>query len=876
MPKRQLKDFPNPTSSTDALSPRRQYPDLPDREKVDTIDWLSVADSAPLLFFSAKTKPFFHFTYLNNGWQTITGIAVTDLLAEPQLMFTRIPADDLKKLERIHAGKKTGQQVVFRLLNKQNKWVWLKAYISKSAFHDADYSYDGVVWEITKDFYERRENKTTLELSARLRSKTYHYEMPAAILEQIINDLDPISVFIALVYPERDELFIASARGNYAPLEGYTGDCSSSRLASVLCQMNKPVINAHNKRRIASWGLPSSSEYVTLFPLSTSSTKIGLICLECRQPIQNIDILVLKAIARVSTTAINRALTHENTTRRLMRLELLHKLDIALSASLELEQTLHSITEQIQNSGVDAFRILQLEPNSKQLYLLIQNSLISKYDNSLPVQSFANQVVKSKKTLAVKHLKPEDFEKMAMPSDSSFRSYLGIPLHMHHQITGILEIFFSHPLSPAHEDQNFFETIANRISIALENSHLYAELQQKINALHAAQEQLIQQEKMAALGELVAGVAHELNNPITTILGFAQMMKQDANQPALISDLDEIILQATHASNIIHGLLDFSRQNQPNRMPVQVNELLEKSLKLAGLDLRARRIKLTKNLSPSLPLIEADEHQLLQVFINIIRNACDAMENTHDAELTILTDWMPVEMNGKGENLPPGVRVIFKDNGPGIPESILHRLFFPFFTTKKQDKGTGLGLSISYGIVTAHQGSITAENNPDGGASFTIFLPLQSKDFPAVKEQEKIKAVNEFSAIKSTILLIEDEIPLAKILSRALANNGFSVSVAHSGKEALDLLENQVFDLIVSDYFLTDINGMELFHQVRLRQPDVKNRFCLMTGDIVNPTLQEFLTENQLAYLLKPFDISQFVTFVKSWCSSALKRESIA
>jgi PAS domain S-box-containing protein len=237
-----------------------------------------------------------------------------------------------------------------------------------------------------------------------------------------------------------------------------------------------------------------------------------------------------------------------------------------------------------------------------------------------------------------------------------------------------------------------------------------------VTEIKRLQQQLIQSEKLAALGQLVSGVAHELNNPLTSVIGYTQLLlARNQLDPRAAEQLEIVGNEADRARRIVRNLLSFSRQHKPSRAEVDLNELLERTLELRAYEMKVNNISVCRE-PGDIPCVLADEHQLQQVFLNIIINAEQAMQSDARAgELTVRT-----EMGASNR-----VKIVIADNGPGIPLQIIEKLFDPFFTTKPVGKGTGLGLSISYGIVKEHDGAIRVESEPGRGARFIIELPTR-------------------------------------------------------------------------------------------------------------------------------------------------------
>ncbi len=255
------------------------------------------------------------------------------------------------------------------------------------------------------------------------------------------------------------------------------------------------------------------------------------------------------------------------------------------------------------------------------------------------------------------------------------------------------------------------EVSANYLTIGGERMFVFV---RDVTERNRMQSQLIAQDRLASIGELTAGVAHEMNNPLTIVKGYSELLLKKEHDPETTSDLSVISSEVERASKIIDNLLTFAREQPDEKQPVNVNNIIEKTLELRRYEQESRGIETITNLATDLSRVMANEFQLQQVFINIIINAEYFMAETHGkGVLTIAT-----------KNSDDSVRISFTDDGPGIPRENTERIFNPFFTTKEVGKGTGLGLSICHGIVTEHKGRIWAENSKNGGAVFIVELPV--------------------------------------------------------------------------------------------------------------------------------------------------------
>lgn len=263
------------------------------------------------------------------------------------------------------------------------------------------------------------------------------------------------------------------------------------------------------------------------------------------------------------------------------------------------------------------------------------------------------------------------------------------------------------------EDSRILGILANNVSVALENAKLYENLKKQMAELKETQEQLVQAAKLAAIGELASNIAHEINNPLTSILGYAELIKEEIDINNIMRDIEVIEKESLRARDIVHQLLEFSRKRPLEIKEIQINDIMSEVLALAAVPLKDSDIKLSKFYG-DMPLIEGDANQLKQVFLNIINNAIFAMQGGGSLGVTTaMTD-------------NDSVYIEIHDTGKGIPKEILQRIFEPFFTTK-QEKGTGLGLSVSYKIIQSHNGRIDVESEEGRGTKFTIVLPVSVK-----------------------------------------------------------------------------------------------------------------------------------------------------
>jgi len=362
------------------------------------------------------------------------------------------------------------------------------------------------------------------------------------------------------------------------------------------------------------------------------------------------------------------------------------------------------------------------------------------------------------------------------------------------------------------------------------------------------QEQLIQSEKMSAIGQLVSGVAHELNNPLAGISAFAQLLLAEKRfPPDQRTAAETIYSEARRASRIVQNLLTFARQHKAEKGPTAINQVLDDTLELRGYELRVRGIDVRREYDESLPDTMADAHQLQQVFLNLITNAEQAMEQRdgHHHRLTVRT-------RRSGE----AIRIEVEDTGAGIPANLIERIFNPFFTTKPTGSGTGLGLSISLGIVREHEGKIWAENAQQGGARFLVELPVSQPR--ASGEHAAMPHVQPVGNDTLRVLVVDDEASVRVSLQRYLAGKGHQVETTASGEDALVRLQGSKYDAVILDMRMPDLSGEQIYERLRSNDPSHAERVIFTTGDLVNEQMRRFLDGTGRPCVPKPFEFASF------------------
>ncbi|HET9468178.1 MAG TPA: ATP-binding protein, partial [Vicinamibacterales bacterium] len=360
--------------------------------------------------------------------------------------------------------------------------------------------------------------------------------------------------------------------------------------------------------------------------------------------------------------------------------------------------------------------------------------------------------------------------------------------------------------------------------------------------------QLLQAEKLAALGQTISGVAHELNNPLATILTWAERLSQRPVDERTKRGLETILSESERAAKIVRNLLTFARKRQSTRAMVDLNHVVRETLALRSYEQRITNITVVDALSPGLPQVFADAHQVQQVLLNLIINAEHAMLTANGRGKLVVRSWHDVERES--------VVLEINDDGPGIAEELQPKIFDPFFTTKEVGKGTGLGLTVAYAIVQEHGGRIRLASNSGSGASFYVELPVSGT--PAQRPSAPQPA--DFASLAgSTVLVVEDEPALAAAVSEALTDAGFIVDRAGDGEEALRRVDATSYDLIVCDLKMPKIDGMRFYQRLAAAHPDVARRVIFVTGDVAGTEAERFLQDSGCRWLAKPFRLGDLL-----------------
>jgi PAS domain S-box-containing protein len=362
-------------------------------------------------------------------------------------------------------------------------------------------------------------------------------------------------------------------------------------------------------------------------------------------------------------------------------------------------------------------------------------------------------------------------------------------------------------------------------------------------------EALRQSEKLSAMGELLAGVAHELNNPLAILMGRAALLEGKVTEPAVKGDVEKISSAAERCGRIVHTFLSMARQKQPECQPASLNDVVTGALDLLGYSLHTTGIELQIQLAASLPETSIDADQIGQVVVNLLVNAQHVLAE-EEAPRRIAVE------TGRSDG---GVYCCVSDNGPGVSEELRQRIFDPFFTTKGSGLGTGVGLSVSRSIAREHGGELKLED-AGPGARFRLWLPLAPGCEAECQAGEAAGASDELFAQR--VLVVDDEPDMADMLAEILRSAGLEVALVANGRDALSWLEENDCDVVLSDVRMPDMDGPALWRALKERRPGLVERMAFITGDTLSASIAPFLKETGLPWLEKPFTPEQLLSLI--------------
>jgi PAS domain S-box-containing protein len=667
---------------------------------------------------------------------------------------------------------------------------------------------NGITFIIDKFFYKDKYDyqQTLRELSSSLNSIT-DISTGSTLIVNILTERFNLNGACLLTTTKEGECSVVAATGSFNEEE------RQRDLKSLLSNRNPRII------------FPNSAILVNpdvefLIPLIADGKEIGYICLSpkiTKQRYSSDDLFLIQGLAPVAAISLRSwILIADDIVERKRTEERLKQ------AADEWQITFDSIPMPVSLQSRD-FKILRINKAYAELFNINPDDIIGK-----PCYQIVHQS---------DHPIPDcPHVKMLNTNNES-------TIEMHHDELGR---YFEITVSP----------IKDSSDIIIGSVHIMRDITQVKKAeeeKHLLQEKAEISSRLASVGEMAAGIAHEINNPLTGVIGFSDML-MERELPQDMREQVEIIADGSRrVADIVKRLLTFARQHKPVRAMVNINDLIANTLNMRSYVLKTNNINVITEYDETLPLITIDPGQIQQVFLNLIVNAEYSMKKTDKpGELKITTKII----NDK-------ITVSFRDNGLGISEENMKRLFQPFFTTKPVGEGTGLGLSLSRSIIAEHSGTLSVESKMNEGATFIIELPVK-KDYsydesiesaPLLKTKENIK--------KIYVLIVDDEVTVRHFIKSILDNSDYVVDTTGDPYEALQKITINDYDVVILDIRMPGMSGQELFERIVYKKPCLMKNTIITTGDSASIEVKEFLHKYKLQVITKPFDKSELESKIR-------------
>jgi len=551
--------------------------------------------------------------------------------------------------------------------------------------------------------------------------------------------------------------------------------------------------------------------------------------------------------------------------RRNRELYVLNNIAVTFNQSFDLDEILQLIMLQIvELLATDTASVYLFDDQTNALLKKAsyghRSSIIADNDVFLLPADFV-EALRANHTEIVDHQSKDKLPDIitSIIANEGLHAWMWVVLWRKEKILGVLATSSRVVRNFNRSEEGVLIAVGRQLATTIEKIQLYHETRRAYEDLRRTQEQLLQSEKMSAVGQLISGVAHELNNPLTAILGYAQLLESEKLEPRVQEFIQKLYKQAQRTQKIVQNLLSFARQHKPQRVHVDLRSVMEDTIALRDYDLKVNNINVQREFEAVLPSVIVDPHQLEQVYLNIINNAADAMldgRNGGVLRIKIFSD------NGN-------VVCEFHDSGPGLNDP--KHVFDPFYTTKSVGKGTGLGLSICYGIVKEHGGEIAARNHPSGGALIQVRLPVAVGEKP-LSERERIVARRE-SRLEGQVLLVDDEEAVLDFEREVLTAAGLTILTANSGAQAIEYLSHEVIDAVFLDSKIPgDWSSEDVYRYMEKHSPDLVRKTILVLSNVSDPSVRTFVDATQIFCLVKPFEVADLLAVARR----VLRRTQVA
>ena len=527
-------------------------------------------------------------------------------------------------------------------------------------------------------------------------------------------------------------------------------------------------------------------------------------------------------------------------------------------STLRLDELLPALLDEILTSmGLTIGVIRLVDETSGELYLAAHRGLSEEYAKNpprIPIgEEITGRVALTNEPILIPDIQNDPARARLLSrirSDEPLRGFAAVPIVAQTQVIGVLAFGATMSRTFNQTDLSSLVSIGVGIGACIRNARLYQELSEAYERLRTLQDHLIRTEKLSAMGQLIAGVAHEISNPLTTILGYGQLLQASSDDPEVLEEIRTIIEQARRCARVVEKLLAFARETDKKVEVLDLHEVIGEVLEPARLNLVLRGIDLSDQRKRGLCFVSGDRYQLQQVFLNLLTNAQQAIEEQEPPRV------IGIELEVKGDRCVATI----SDNGPGIRPEVLRRVFDPFFTTKEQGKGTGLGLSVSYGIAKDHGGEIAIESEAGKGTRVSVQLPRTSNTAPDKSADGAASPSAVWPGRK--VLVIDDEPSICRLIEGAVRLLQVEVLTAGSVKEARSVIRSASPDLILSDIRLPDGDAFGILDGLGGTGEAYPGRLAFMSGDVVSNETRQGLEKSGAPCLQKPFEVKDIQRFV--------------
>jgi signal transduction histidine kinase/sensor domain CHASE-containing protein/putative methionine-R-sulfoxide reductase with GAF domain/ActR/RegA family two-component response regulator len=606
-------------------------------------------------------------------------------------------------------------------------------------------------------------------------------------------------------------------------------------------------------------------------PMIYRDRLVGVIALDNQgstQLFREEDSQLLALFAAQAAIAIENARLYETLEARFIRLQTLTRLNRIVSSSLDSTQVLTEISRAaatLMDAPVVSFWVVDETTRRLEVQAFSDDTIGANFPTRQLSfeQNGVGWVARHRQALNVGDVFADHrFTNLTWWQVHGLRSFFGVPILDGASLVAVLALTGRQPFRFGPDSQPLIESFVAQAASALRNARLFAEIQartahlaqlntelhtevaerrQAVEQLQRQQEALFQSEKLAAMGSLLASVAHELNNPLSVVTMQADLLREETPDQVGAERVRLISQSAERCVHIVQNFLALARQTPPQRSGAELNTIVREAMELLTYALQVDDIEVQLHLEDQLPSLWADPHQLHQVVVNLVTNAHQALRETLPPRpLTILTRSDPTRTH---------LYLEVVDRGPGIPLDLQGRIFEPFFTTKPPGVGTGLGLPFCQGIIEGHGGSIKVESQPGQGARFVVELPVTMPGRVAVPLPLDAVAM----AGGKAILVVDDEPGITSALAYLLSRDGYVVDTASNGRVALEKLDQRVYDLILCDLRMPELDGPGLYREMEQHAPPLLRRIVFLTGDTLSSETRVFLDRADMPYLSKPF-----------------------